>query len=336
MTSLRYGEITQQISRLDSNAETQKKWVGQRLELVEEHARTADERMSGFQSQIDSVRQQTQDLHQSLLAVHDHSQQLTSGLSTVIDKFKNLRFDLPAILDDWSRMNNENREGRVVTTDQLHIPGMPHVPSLPRLSRSLEPLQPLLLPIRQPTPPLQSQSSSDPDSPSKFIARYILSQPATETEALQDIGREYDLSQGAAFIDYDPYRGGPSQIPTKVAYGFVTGIGAQEETYTKEYEKAEAAEEKAEEKAEETMEEKAEEKAEETAEEKAEQRKWQRKWQQKNSYWQEQQQNKIQGERRTAEQSRNLKEGRICLPFKRKVSPVVIHLPLSYPLVVPR
>jgi chromosome segregation ATPase len=147
VTSLRYGEITQQISRLDSNAETQKKWVGQRLELVEEHARTADERMSGFQSQIDSVRQQTQDLHQSLLAVHDHSQQLTSGLSTVIDKFKNLCFDLPAILDDWSRMNNENREGRVVTTDQLHIPGMPHVPSLPRLSRSLEPPQPPPLPI---------------------------------------------------------------------------------------------------------------------------------------------------------------------------------------------
>ena len=66
VTSLGYGEITQQISRLDLNAEMQKKWVGQRLELVEEHARTADERMSGFQSQIDSVRQQTQDLHQSL------------------------------------------------------------------------------------------------------------------------------------------------------------------------------------------------------------------------------------------------------------------------------
>ena len=83
-------EVRQDIMQLESNADTQKKHFDQRLEAVNEVAKSAEEKADGTQNQINSVRQQTEYLHNSLVAAQKHTDKLTCGLSNVMERFNRM------------------------------------------------------------------------------------------------------------------------------------------------------------------------------------------------------------------------------------------------------
>lgn len=103
--ALRFQELSREVERLDSNAETQKKYFLQEIsqveQRVEQRAEAAEQRSVGLQQQIDSVRQQTESMEKTMGAMHTHSTELTHGLKSVIQSFERFRFDLPDSFDRW-------------------------------------------------------------------------------------------------------------------------------------------------------------------------------------------------------------------------------------------
>ena len=68
-TTIRFDELSHDVARLQSNSETQKKVLAQELARIEEQTESAVQRT---QTQIDSLRQQTADMHWSLTARDCH------------------------------------------------------------------------------------------------------------------------------------------------------------------------------------------------------------------------------------------------------------------------
>ena len=102
---IRFDEVNQDLNRFEANSETQKKFISQEIARIEELTHTA---VQHSQSQIDSLRQQTSDIHASLTDMHDHSTLLTEGLRSMMESFRDMRFDLPNTFEGWMR----TREGR--------------------------------------------------------------------------------------------------------------------------------------------------------------------------------------------------------------------------------
>ncbi len=134
-------EVRGDIARLDSNQATQKKYILKQLVDVEELAKTALEKTAGVQEQVDSVRQQTRDMHQSLTSMHRHSELLTTGLQQAIERMRDLHFEMPTQFDDWLkiRLGSDGGYPSTVATDALEIqhqfnipiPAAPPIPPLP-------------------------------------------------------------------------------------------------------------------------------------------------------------------------------------------------------------
>lgn len=88
-------ELKQEVNRLDSNAQSQKRFFGQQISVVEERSQSAFDRTNALQQQVDELHQQLSDMHKSLSAMHSHSTELNKGLGMVMEKFQQLSFDLP-------------------------------------------------------------------------------------------------------------------------------------------------------------------------------------------------------------------------------------------------
>src|SRR5258705_8004022 len=97
-------EVRGDIAHLDSNQATQKKYILKQLVDVEELAKTALEKTAGVQEQVDSVRQQTRDMHQSLTSMHHHLELLTTGLQQAIEWMRDLHFEMPTKFYDWFKI----------------------------------------------------------------------------------------------------------------------------------------------------------------------------------------------------------------------------------------
>jgi hypothetical protein len=191
-------EVRQDILQLDSNADTQKKVFSQKLEEVQQKAQIAEEKADGTQKQIESVRQQTKDMHKSLLAMQTHSEKLTTGLENVMDRFEQLHFDLPNALDDWIRVRLK-REGAGPSTvsgkelhrrrwasngQRLRIPPVPPLHfSVPMSQSSAEDTNPPSV-TPPPLPPSQSQSDF---SPSKYISHMLNAEATDQSLAMGDL-----------------------------------------------------------------------------------------------------------------------------------------------------
>ena len=155
--ALRFGEIQQDINRLESNSETQRKYIGQELERVKLRTQTA---VDHAQQQIDSLRQQTTDMHSSLTAIHHQSQTLTDGLKTMMNSFSNLRFDLLNAFNDWMRVRmGEAGTGTVSGSDLRQGPW-----SLTAEQKHI-PLLPPLLPLHHAPPAVTAPSPITPSAP---------------------------------------------------------------------------------------------------------------------------------------------------------------------------
>lgn len=171
-TALRIQEINRELERLDSNAETQKKYFIQVISRVEDKADTALERTTGLQDQINNVCKQTQ-------SIHEHSSALTKGIGSLIEGFDQMRFNLPDIFDNMLKMRLGSTE--LVTGEQLHRPApffssIPPLPPMPPLSSTNNNGNGMTGGGRPDSPedrPPTSQSSSIQVSPSKFFSQYI-------------------------------------------------------------------------------------------------------------------------------------------------------------------
>ena len=117
-TAVSMQEMRGELMQLSAGQEAQKKYFVKELVRVEQIAESAVEKMTGLQEQVDSVRQQTRDMHDSLAAMHKHSEELTSGLKYVMQGFRDLHFDLPTKMDDWLQVRLGHEGGRPST-----IPG---------------------------------------------------------------------------------------------------------------------------------------------------------------------------------------------------------------------
>jgi hypothetical protein len=148
-SAIRFQELQQDIERLQSNGETQKKVMAQELSRIEEQTHSAEQRT---QSQIDNLCQQTTDMHSSLTAIHQHSETLTDSLKTMMQQFHELRFDLPNAFDTWMKVREgrQNGPGTVTAAELQHQSWHP--------SHSPHPLSPSLQ--APPPPPAPSLSNS--------------------------------------------------------------------------------------------------------------------------------------------------------------------------------
>jgi hypothetical protein len=197
-------EDQQDITRLESNADTQKKHFDQRLEAVNEVAKSAEEKVNGTQNQIDSVRQQTEYLHNSLVAAQKHTDKLTSGLSNVMERFNRMNFDLPNAFDDWVRVRlggdgtgpttvsgaDLHRSRWSANGEQLQPPLVPPIPlPIPSFSGTSSVSQPAAEEENPPTPPGATSQSQSDTSPSKFFADYL---HADQGQALGDLESELE------------------------------------------------------------------------------------------------------------------------------------------------
>jgi hypothetical protein len=202
VTAVRFREIQQDVERLDSNSETQKKFMAQELLRIEGQTQSAVDRT---QSQIDSLRQQTTDMHTSLSSIHHHSETLTDGLKTMMESFQDLRFDLPNAFDNWMKV----REGRVtgtVTGSELqpwnarrHTP----LPNLPPLVVTPPP-PPTSVAFQQEAPTSNTavteslthsvapNSATAPDSPNDPYQAFIQPDLQGQSDAMLDLQANLD------------------------------------------------------------------------------------------------------------------------------------------------
>ena len=175
-SAIRFGEIQQDIDRLDSNSETQRKYIGQELQRVELRTQSA---VDQAQQQIDSLRQQTTNMHTSLGAIHHHSETLTEGLKTMMTSFSNLRFELPNTFDSWMRVRTEQAgaDNGTVSVSDLHqapwssIAGGLPVPSVPPL-----------LPLHRSPSAVSAPPPVNPSAPSAVSAPSPVTPSAPNTE----------------------------------------------------------------------------------------------------------------------------------------------------------
>jgi len=116
-TAIRFGEVQQDLNRLESNGNTQRKYFGQEMAQIELQTQLA---MDRAQVQIDNLRQQTSDIHSLVSSIHTHSAALTDGLRAMMQSFRDLRFDMPNAFDNWMRMRAEGGRNGTVSAMELH------------------------------------------------------------------------------------------------------------------------------------------------------------------------------------------------------------------------
>jgi len=104
-------DIRGDVTRMDSNNEVQKKYFIKELVKVEEVARSGVEQSKGLQEQLDSMRQQTRVMTESLTSQHKHSEELTKAPTKMMQGMKELHFDMPGHFDDWLKMQLDQAEG---------------------------------------------------------------------------------------------------------------------------------------------------------------------------------------------------------------------------------
>lgn len=206
-TAERFREFQQDLDRLDSNALTQKKYFGQELARLDDQVQGLQHQGTTYQEQIDCLRRQTGDLHESLQAMQQGLSKSMEGLGTVMDRFAQLRFDLPNMLDDWGRQQfgQEPAARPTVSGAQLQQslwgerqgpsdqPPPPHIIAtlntlgIPSGSYSADSAPHSANPPPGPTP-----TGSAEASPTKFYSEFIHSQP---TDALIDLERQLDRTR---------------------------------------------------------------------------------------------------------------------------------------------
>jgi hypothetical protein len=149
-TSTTLQELRGEVSRIESNQEIQKKYLIKELVRVEEVAKSAMDHSEGVQKQVDSVRQQTKAMTDSMQAMHRHSDELTNGLKEMMNEFRELRFEMPGKFDDWLKVRLGQAEGRIPTISgedlRRQSNAQPQIPSVP----------PLILPNLSLVPPVQA------------------------------------------------------------------------------------------------------------------------------------------------------------------------------------
>ena len=130
-TAVRMEEIKSDVGRVDSNQETKAKYFKQQLERVEGVANAALERTTGLQDQVNSVRQQTHDLHESLSVMNRHQEVLTTGLTGTIQGLQGFQFQIPTLFDDWLKVKTGGYP-LTINSQQIEHPWIaPYVPPAP-------------------------------------------------------------------------------------------------------------------------------------------------------------------------------------------------------------
>ena len=210
VTAIRFKEVQQDLNRLDSNADTQKKVMGQELARVEEQAETALQRTEWAQTQIDSLRQQTSDMHTSLTSIHEHSATLTQGLQRMMESFRDLRFDVPNLVDNWMKvkLGAEGAGTGTVSGSQLHYG------SADIAQQTLPQLPPMVggvtasvsasdgantenTPHTAQTPP--PHTPVEPPSPNNIFGGFIVPDSNVQSDAMMDL--ENRLDTGGMDVD---------------------------------------------------------------------------------------------------------------------------------------
>jgi len=205
-TACRFDEITQDLGRLQSNSETQKKVMAQELARIEVETHSAVDRA---QTQIDSLRQQTSDMHTSLTAIHEHSSTLTATLKNMMQSFTDMRFELPNTIDNcidnWMRVKAGGQNGTVSAAElqpwksstsllplslppPLQVSPPPPAPTTPTNAVAPETnTSSTHPPLRTPAPNPASAPHSPNDSYQGFMAPYM-----QHSEAMRDLNDNLD------------------------------------------------------------------------------------------------------------------------------------------------
>jgi len=157
-TRVRFDELRQDMGRIESNADTTKRFFGEQLAEVQRQSNETLDRTRVYDNQLELLQQQTAALHSSLSTIHTQSSHMTSCLSTMMNRFEKLSFDLPTMMDQW--MIQRHGEG-TISSSQLQRAGFEggH-PKLPTL------LPMLPLPMASQTSVRQTQ---DPPQPSTDV-----------------------------------------------------------------------------------------------------------------------------------------------------------------------
>lgn len=212
VTAIRFKEVQHDLDRLDSNAETQKKIVGQELARVGEQAETALQRSEWAQMQIDSLRQQTSNMHTSLTSIHEHSATLTQGLQRMMESFRDLRFDVPNMVDNWMKvkLGEEGAGTGTVSGSQLHYGSADMAQqTLPQLPPMVGGSSALVGPSGSANADNTSPTSHtppphtliEPTSPTDLFGGFVVPDSNMQSEAMLDL--ENGLENGDMDVDGD-------------------------------------------------------------------------------------------------------------------------------------
>ena len=229
-SAIRFGELQQDINRLESNSETQRKYIGQELHRVELQTQSA---VDQAQQQIDSLRQQTADMHTSLGAMNHHSETLTEGLKKMMTSFSNLRFDLPNTFDNWMRVRTEQQlaGGETVSSSDLCQGGwsssagqmpIPYAPTVLPLHRAPSSSSAPDASCSQPS--LHPPSRSSTDSPTDLYHQFMVNQ---ESEAMMDLQKDLDQDGKSGDKGMDMDVDGEQRVGSELWEG--TGDAAEQE-----------------------------------------------------------------------------------------------------------
>ena len=181
-TRVQFNELKQDVGRIDSNADTSKRFFSEQLATVQSQAQQALERTTGLSNQVGQLSQQSTDMHNTLSAMHTHSSELTRCLGKMMEKFEKLNFDLPSIMDHWATQ----RQGEgTLNAAQLQQGGWQSgLPTVPKL------LPMLPIPIASQSSVTRTQAAGQPstamppqtgveESPTKLFDQFIISQGST-------------------------------------------------------------------------------------------------------------------------------------------------------------
>jgi hypothetical protein len=250
-------EIRTDVGRVDSNQETQAKFFKQQLERVEGVANAALDRTTGLQEQVNSVRQQTHDLHESLSGMNRHQEALTTGLTGTMERLQGFQFQIPTLFDDWLKVQTGGYPLTINSRQVEHPWIAPHVPPAPALN--LGPIQDSIPsqagagPAGHETEQGTSSSSSGPSAGTLFRQYMVSSQENLPLQSRTD--GEDDPSSGDAgmeatvvdLVDAEEAEAEAEDMRMEEIEGADGDVGEAEEMRREEIEEADGAVEEAEE-----------------------------------------------------------------------------------------
>ena len=191
----RLTEVEQDVDRVASDGRIQGEFLTQNLAKVQGQAQAAYRQGEATQAQLDSMRQQTEAITETMRSFDENSRRMNDFMGGLMTRLERIRFDIGNSIDTWGSIRFGSIPGAPSTVQANEL----HQAQLPWLKPDSEPIRARHTPpLTLTSPPRHPKISSTESSPSKVAwGEYILTQ---STDHGERIFEDMDVDSGEVHL----------------------------------------------------------------------------------------------------------------------------------------